>query len=523
LENLTWDKVNVYSSFVEHIANQNTDYEHFVGGYINKENLLNKIQNRPSIDRNILVQHFKQEYQSMLALNDVNEGLIDSLSNKNTFTLTTGHQICFLSGPMYLPIKIFQTINLAKKFKALTPEFNFVPIYWMATEDHDYEEIQSTFLFDKKVSIDNINEQVKVGTVDASVIQQVLKGDVNEILCRNEVGSELYQIIQKIFKKSKTLKEFMFHLCRKLFGEDEFLILDADSSVLKKAAEGVFQKELKEQAIQKSVLEFEPTLNKYLPTSISPRNINLFAFEGNHRFRLEEVNGEVVNADTEQKVEVEQLLLHPENISPNVLCRPLYQEAILPNLAYIGGAAELGYWAELTTAFKNFELQQPFVVLRNSVMVVEKHDLVQLDECQLALENLFLPDHQLTDKLLINNGTNLEFREVEAALEAYINVLLPLSTNIDFTLKAHIEKHHAQEVRFLKKLKKDLKKRALANDKTKVDQLLKLKTRLLPNGKLNERKTNVLQYIVQYGWDFLPKLKEASGAESEGLAVIHTA
>ena len=88
---------------------------------------------------------------------------------------------------------------------------------------------------------------------------------------------------------------------------------------------------------------------------------------------------------------------------------------------------------------------------------------------------------------------------------------------------AHVEKHHAQEIQYLKKLKKDLKKRALAKDKTKVDQLIKLKDKLLPNGKLNERKTNVLQYIVQYGEDFLPKLKEASGAKSEGLTVIHMA
>ncbi len=523
MENLTWDKVHVYSSFVEHIANQNADYEHFVGGYINKENLLSKIQNRPKVNRPVLVQHLKDQYQSMSALNAVNELLIDSLANENTYTLTTGHQICFLSGPMYLPIKIFQTINLAKKFKELAPDFNFVPIYWMATEDHDYEEIQSTFLFDKKVSIDNINEQVKVGTVDASVIQQVLQSDINEILCRNEVGAELYQLIQKIFKKSKTLKEFMFHLCRKLFGEDEFLILDADSSLLKQSANEIFKRELNEQIIQQSVLDYEPTLNKYIPTSISPRNINLFAFEGNHRFRLELDNGNVVNADTGYNIDVDALLSHPENISPNVLCRPMYQETILPNLAYIGGAAELGYWAELTSAFQNFELQQPFVVLRNSVMVAESKDLEQLKEVNMSFENLFLPQHELTDKLLNKSGTNLDFNEIENALEAYINVLKPLSAEIDFTMIAHVEKHHAQEIQYLKKLKKDLKKRALAKDKTKVDQLIKLKDKLLPNGKLNERKTNVLQYIVEYGEDFLPKLKEASGAESEGLTVIHMA
>ena len=316
---------------------------------------------------------------------------------------------------MYLPIKIFQTINLAKKFKELAPEFNFVPIYWMATEDHDYEEIQSTFLFDKKVSIDNINEQVKVGTVDASVIQQVLQSDINEILCRNEVGAELYQMIQKIFKKSKTLKEFMFHLCRKLFGEDDFLILDADSSLLKQSANEIFKRELNEQIIQQSVLDYEPTLNKYIPTSISPRNINLFAFEGNHRFRLELDNGNVVNADTGNNIDVDDLLSHPENISPNVLCRPMYQETILPNLAYIGGAAELGYWAELTSAFQNFELQQPFVVLRNSVMVAESKDLEQLKEVNMSFENLFLPQHELTDKLLNKSGTNLDFNEIENA------------------------------------------------------------------------------------------------------------
>jgi bacillithiol biosynthesis cysteine-adding enzyme BshC len=523
LENLTWDKLRVYSPFVEQIANRNAEYEQFVGGYINKESLLNKIQNRPKVNRLALVNHFKEQYQSFEALNSENEKLIDSLSDESTFTLTTGHQICFLSGPMYLPIKIFQTINLAEKFKKLVPNCNFVPIYWMATEDHDYEEIQSTFLFDKKVSIANINEQVKVGTVPVSAMKQALRSDVNEILCRNDVGAQLFQIIQKLFKKSATLKEFMFHLCRELFGADEFLILDGDSEQLKHCAKDVFEKELNQSAIQTSVAEFESVLGDYMPTSIKPRNINLFAFDGNQRFRLELVEGNLVNADSGEDIDRERLLASPENISPNVLCRPLYQESILPNLAYIGGAAELGYWAELTTAFKNFDLQQPFVVLRNSVMVTDNQDLEQIQSLGIKIEDLFLREYELTDKLLLNNGTNLDFTEVHSAFESYIDTLLPLSEKIDYTLKAHIEKHQAQELKYLKKLKKDLKKRALAKDENRVSQLLKLKDKILPNGKLNERKTNVLQYVIEYGWDFLPKLKAASGSESEGLAVIHMA
>ena len=522
MENLNWDKVGVYSSFVEHIANRNAEYERFVGGYISKENVLSKIQSHPGVNRSALVQHFTQQYKSFGVLNTVNKQWIDSLANENTFTLTTGHQICFLSGPMYLPIKIFQTVNLAKKFKQWLPEFNFVPIYWMATEDHDYEEIQSSFLFDQKISIDNINEQVKVGTIDVTVIKKALFGELNETLCRNDVGAELFQLIKTIFQKSKNLKEFMFHLCRKLFGEDEFLILDADSPVLKQAAKEVFEKELK-QSIRETVEEFEPTLNSYTNTAINPRAINLFAFDGNHRFRLEMENGKVVNADSGEIVNGESLLSHPENISPNVLCRPLYQESILPNLAYIGGAAEIGYWAELTSTFQRFDLQQPFVVLRNSVMLVEKAEINQLKALDLSLTDMFLPDHEITNKLVAKLGMDIEFDDIYANLDLYIGKLTAMATQVDVTLKAHVEKHLAEELKYLKKLRKDLKKRALSKEKVRVDQLMKLKNKILPNGKLSERKTNVLQYIVEYGWEFIPKLKSASGAECEGLAVIQMA
>lgn len=523
MKNITWDKVHVYSSVVEHIAKRDSNYEKFVGGYISEDSLRQKISSRPKIDRAALVEHFKAQYQSFTALNESNLALIESLIDDNTYTLTTGHQLCFLSGPMYLPIKIFQTINLAQKFKAMLPEYNFVPIYWMATEDHDYEEIQSTFLFDKKVSTDAILDQVKVGTISSNVIKSVLGKDVNEILCRNEVGSELYQIIQKIFKKSKTIKEFMFHFCHKFFGGDSFLVLDADSAILKNCAKSIFEKELQHGVIKNSVNDFEEELNEFTSTSISPRNINLFAFEGDHRYRLELENGEIVNADNHVTVDVKALLNKPENISPNVLCRPFYQEAILPNLAYIGGAAELGYWAELTNTFKNFELQQPFVVLRNSVMVAEQSDLNSLEQAHIEIEDLFQAEHLITDKLLALNGTDLNFDPSVEAYTKYMEMLLPMAEQVDFTLKAHLEKHQAQELQYLKKLKKDLKKRALAKEEVQVRQLLKLREKMLPNGKLNERKTNVLQYVIQYGFDFLPRLQAASGAESEGLTVLHTA
>lgn len=523
IEHIAWDKTKVYSSFVEEIAKENPEYAPFVGGYITKQSVLDKIKQRPAIDRKALAAHFTDQYNRFGALSEKNEALIKSLESESTFTLTTGHQLCFLTGPLYLPIKIFQTINLAKQFKSLASEYNFVPIYWMATEDHDYEEIKSAFIFNKPFSIDAINEQLKVGTLNSDLIKNVLDGELKDVLCKNDIGESVYTFIKKALEASKTLSEFMFRLCQQLFENEELLILDADRKILKEAASAIFKQELDNQDIHKSVMAFESRLKPFADLSISPRNLNLFAFEDNKRFRLDVEDGVLKNVDANTDIKAEALLANVENISPNVLCRPLYQEAILPNLAYIGGAAEMGYWAELTETFEVFGLQQPFVVLRNSVMVLGGNESNKLGKSGLDLVDLFLEDHILNEKIAESNGHNLEQGDIMEAFQGYIDALLPYATDVDVTLKSTIMAHKAEEMKYLKELKKDLKKRILTKNEQSVQQILKVREQLLPNRKLNERKVNVFEYIVKYGWDFLPKLKEASGAESKGLAVLHMA
>lgn len=523
IEHIAWDKTKVYSSFVEEIAKENPEHAPFVGGYITKQSVLDKIKQRPTIDRKALLAHFTEQYTRFGALSDKNKALIQSLESNTTFTLTTGHQLCFLTGPLYLPIKIFQTINLAKKFKSFAPDHNFVPVYWMATEDHDYEEIRSAYIFNKSFSIDSINDQLKVGTLDSDLIKNILEGDLHDVLCRNDIGESVFNFIKKALEASSTLSEFMFTLCHQLFEDEDLLILDADSKLLKEAASGVFTQELNNQDIHKSVMTFESKLKPFTDLSITPRNLNLFAFEDNKRYRLDVEEGVLKNVDTNSEIKPETLLANVENISPNVLCRPLYQEAILPNLAYIGGAAEMGYWAELTETFDVFGLQQPFVVLRNSVMVLGSNEVNKLEKSGLDLVDLFLEDHILNEKIAESNGHNLEQGDIMQAFQEYIDTLLPYVTDVDVTLKSTIMAHKAEEMKYLKELKKDLKKRILTKNEQSVQQILKVREQLLPHRKLNERKINVFEYIVKYGWDFLPKLKEASGAESTGLAVLHMA
>lgn len=522
IKHLSWKQAKVYKSYIEEIADKNPKYSQLIGGYITSATLQKKINERPKIDRQALVNHLKNQYTRFNALTQNNQSLINSLADENTFTVTSGHQICFLTGPLYLPIKIYQSINLAKEFKRLSPKHNFVPVYWMATEDHDFEEIQSTYIFNKKFAIDNINEQLKVGELSTELIQNVFNTELKDVLNRNEIGESVYNFIADALKNAKDLSHFMFNLCSALFKDEDLIILDADSKILKNAAKPIFKQELEQQGIYKSIKSFEKELTQYCDLAIDPRALNLFCFEGKNRYRLDVDGDNIIKAESKEKISIESLLENSENISPNVLSRPLYQEAILPNLAYVGGAAELGYWAELSTTFAEFNLQKPFVVLRNSVLVLGTSDLKKLDKAKLNVEDLFLEDHILTEKIAENDGHNLDQNELKSAFNQYIEKLIAYNTAVDPTLKASAKAHQAEELNYLADLKKDLKKRILQQNETTVNQLIKLKENLLPKGKLNERKNNLFEYIIKYGWDFLPQLKEASGSQSTGLSVLHT-
>src|SRR5690606_7833848 len=307
-------------------------------------------QNFSSENRKILTQALLQQYEG-LVISEATQKNIDLLNEKQTFTITTGHQLSLFTGHLYFVYKIISVIKLCGQLKKEYPESDLVPVYWMATEDHDFEEINH-FLFHEKKIVWNKSLSGAVGEFDTQGLEEVFK--VLSIELGISANAQyLKNLFEKAYLKHQNLADATRFLVNELFSDYGLVIIDGNDKNLKKVFAPFIKEELFNQTSFNKVSE---TLNNFpYPAQVNPREINLFYLDKNLRERIIKENDTYLINNTNLKFSETELLdilqSHPEKFSPNVIMRPLYQEVILPNLCYVGGGGELAYWLELKAFF----------------------------------------------------------------------------------------------------------------------------------------------------------------------------
>lgn len=472
-----------------------------------KDQIIEKKQNFDQNHRSVLVTTLCKQYKKT-NLSTLTERNIKLLSEKNTFTITTGHQLNLFTGPLYFLYKIISTINLTKELKETYSDYNFVPIYWMATEDHDFDEI-NYFNFKGKKICWNKQSKGSVGRLDTKGLDDVFK------VFSKEMGiGDNAAVIKKMFEESylsfTTLADATRHLANTLFADQGLVILDADIFDLKSKFIPYIKEELLHQTASKKVLETAEKLKNYT-IQVNPREINLFFLEDNLRERIIFENGRysVNNTDIHfSKIEILDLVKkHPEKFSPNVIMRPLYQEVILPNLCHIGGGGELAYWLELKSYFEKSKITFPILLLRNSVLLATEKQAKKADKLNLSWADLFLKKQALiTQKTKILSDFPIDLSQQKEFLKQQFENLHQIAIQTDISFTGAVK---AQEIKQLKGLK-NLEKRLLKAQKRKFSEELRritdLKDELFPVNSLQERKNNFSEYYLLNGADFIKKL-----------------
>tara|TARA_R110002096_G_scaffold135456_2_gene287242 strand:- start:146689 stop:148293 length:1605 start_codon:yes stop_codon:yes gene_type:complete len=459
----------------------------------------------PQQNREILKSALLKQYQNLNNTEKPKTKVLEnihSLSDNKTFSICTGHQLCLFTGPLYFIYKIVSTINLCEKLKSQYPDFNFVPVYWMASEDHDFEEINHFHFKGEKISWD-IEAEGPVGRLETSSLESVLKGFRSK-LGPGKNADKIYEILCKAYLENKNLADASRYLVHELFGEKGLIILDADDAQLKEVALPYFQNDLFNHEPNARVEEASQKLAESYFNQIHPREINLFYIENGLRERIER-DGEiwtVLNTDIKwTKNELErELNVHPEKFSPNVVLRPFYQELILPNLAYIGGGGELAYWFQLKDMFDNFEIPFPILLLRNSVLGISEKQFSKMEKMGLDINLIFKPLHE------IQNSFAQESAPIDPGMKEYRDKIERIFKELEdialLTDKSMLGAVNAQKHKQLKGMD-NLKKKLLRAEKRKNSDLMErielLHHELFPKGGLQERNHNFIEYYLEYG------------------------
>ncbi|KJD33187.1 hypothetical protein PW52_14780 [Tamlana sedimentorum] len=497
-------------------------FSELICDYLDENELLKSFYNRfPNIDafkfqmeektasfklknRNVLVENIQKQYKNLEA-SAVTLANIESLLQPNTFTITTGHQLNLFTGPLYFLFKIISTINLTKQLKTAYPEHNFVPVYWMATEDHDFDEI-NYFNFKGKKVVWNKDASGAVGALSTIGLEAVFN------VISSEFGTSKHaEYLKKLFKSAylehENLAEATQYLVNELFKDYGLVIIDANQRELKH----VFAPYIKEELLNNSAFKTVSKTNEaLLKTSssykiqVNPREINLFYLDENLRERIvfeDEVykvlNTTITFSESEILKHLEEV---PERFSPNVIMRPLYQEVILPNLCYIGGGGELAYWFQLKDFFNDVKVPFPILLLRNSALLQNENQFKKLKNLNVSLKHLFLNKHAFINKRVRDiSNINIDFSNQKEHLKKQFKELYTLAEQTDKSFLGAVKAQEVKQVKGLEVLEKRLLKAQKRKLKDDIERATIIKDELFPNQSLQERHINFSQMYLEFG------------------------
>lgn len=457
----------------------------------------NYSQSREVLSNEILAHYNKTNSFDELVINN-----IKLLKNSNTFTITTGHQLNLFTGPVYFIYKIIHTIELANALTKKIADYNFIPVYWMASEDHDFQEINHFNLFNKKYEWSS-EQKGAVGRFKLADfnLEELLKENLSD---KDFLHPKIQEFLQ-FFSSSNTLSDAHFKIVTSLFNHKGIVVIDADNKSLKKCMQPIFISEIENQLSHKKVSETNRNLvDLNYKVQVNPREINLFYLDNNLRERIIYDNNDntyVVNNSNIRftKNEMIELINHsPEKISPNVILRPLYQEILLPNLMYVGGAGEISYWLQLKNMFDAFHVIFPMLIVRKSFLNVKNIDkkikTIDTDYNTILttpLENFI---KNFFNQKALNNSLSVENYKI--GIEEIYLKLMQIAHDFDSSLVASIESEQTKSLKGLDRIQQKFEKALKQKDQQALTSIESVYKKIYPSNVFQERFNNVLEFYL---------------------------
>ncbi len=474
-------------------------------------------------NRKLLVEGLKAQYNSLKVADKVNDNL-SKLEQDNCFTITTAHQPAIFTGTLYFVYKILHVVGLCHKMKEQHPDKEFVPVFYMGSEDADLDELGHIYLSGDTIRW-NTNQEGAVGRMKAIGLDPILnriKGELSVL----PFGEELHELLSSCYRKDQNIQQATFQLLNELFGNYGLIVLIPDNPVFKKAMIPLFKNDLFEHKAFQLVSETNKSLETIYKVQANPREINLFYFGEGRRDRIEQVSeNEWIILNTEIRFTKESLEKelndHPENFSPNVILRGLMQEFILPNIAYVGGGGELAYWMEYRSMFEAFNIPFPVLLLRKSLLLMEEKSFHKIQRLGIPVSSIFKSRDEILAEIVRSSSENqLSLVEEIESIAKYYDNINGYAGSIDPTLEKHVE---ALKVRALKPLH-ELEKKMLRAEKRKFEEeqqsINKLKTTLFPKNNLQERVENFMPYYAKYGKQFFEEILKVATSPEFGILII---
>jgi bacillithiol biosynthesis cysteine-adding enzyme BshC len=398
-------------------------------------------------------------------------------------------------------------------------------VYYIGSEDNDLDEL-GTFRYNgQKFVWDAAGQKGAVGRMTTESLKPLLHDLLKQLGPPGDFCEELHQMITAAYLQHGTIAAATTYLVNELFGRFGLVVIDPDHRSLKAVFTEVMKDDLQNQTPNKIVGQQMERLANHYKTQAQPRAINLFYLKDQLRERIEQQNDGwgVINSDIHWSKDtlLGELEQYPERFSPNVILRGLFQETILPNIAFIGGGSEVAYWLQLKTVFQHFKVFYPVVFLRQSVLWITGKESKLRQQLALSIPDIFQPETELIHQFVKKNSTDdWQVDNEMKALEQLLAQLKQKAVIVDPTLRASADAALARmrhQVQVLEKKMLRAEKRKLQD---RILQIAKLKDHLFPKGSLQERTENFMPFYLIYGKAFFDALMEYMAPLQQRFLVI---
>ena len=448
---------------------------------------------------------------------------IELLSKDNTLAIVTGQQLGILGGPLYTFYKIITIIKLSNFLNERYDDFNFVPVFWLAGDDHDFNEVRAISVIDKDNNIKTVGYKEEIDPEEAKLSIGKIKFDetieeffstLNDSLRDTEFKQPLLEELKNYYKTDETFTTAFQKLIHSVFDEYGLVILNPQERDVKELLKPIFKKEITDfREHTEKLVHLSAELEEIYHAQVKVKPVNLFFSTEDGRYSIEPVENEYKLKRKRKSFKQEELLdlveTEPERFSPNVLLRPICQDYILPTAFYIGGPSEVAYFAQATLLYDFYKIQTPIIYPRSSATLLETNINKILEKYNVAIDDIFFGAEELKKKVihsLTENRVDDIFAEAENEIELTFDRLREKLFELDKTIADTSKKYRGKIVSALSELKGKAEQAQNQKYEVTIRQLDRACTIIFPAGQLQERTINYTYFIDKYGKEFIDKI-----------------
>jgi bacillithiol biosynthesis cysteine-adding enzyme BshC len=473
-------------------------------------------------DRKVLVDVLLEQNTAWSAegvLDDATCANIEALLDPKSLAVVTGQQVGIFTGALYTPLKTITAIQLARQMSEETGR-KVVPVFWLEGEDHDLAEMsylnlpkgnETETLSYTGHSLPPSGNLGAVGRLAFTAQIEEVVAQIDALLPPTDFKPVLMAHLHRIYSGGKTFLGAFAQLMRTLFPHDGLVFISPDDRRLKTLVKPLFKHEIEHwQDSEAKLKAVSESLKEAFHAQVNARALNMALLTDEGRYGIEAVEGGFRLRGTDKTYSQEALLAllesEPERFSPNVVLRPIVQDALLPTVAYIAGPSEVAYFAQFKPIYEALNVQMPLIYPRVSATVVEGRIAKIMQRYNLTLGDLSGDFEALFRRLVLaqsDKELELAYQNALQSVHSAVNQLKLLATKVDQSLERSAEATRASLMNELDKFNKKLIQAEKRNHEQMRDQLWRAKAALFPNNGLQERTISVLYFLNKYGLDLM--------------------